>query len=306
MFATTKTLGKRALTSKLEVERKFVPTSLLKKYVSETAEVANITLSPTESHNSTISLIRQTRKRVMDKYFDRDGQLEAKGIWVRWRREQTTKHDGTDAAPAQGCWEAKIKDSGDFINSQFVEVKGKDAVEDLLEHVGIGRTVHDLRFELGFVADRVSWKVKQLGDEEDLDDGAALTLVVDTMDTSLEGPHGDHPKYLKRHQVGELEFEKTITTILHEDDGTIRIDPAELEAKHQAERASQGDLLNKQLEEFMTARPEICNGEGSPLGKLTAYIAQQKDYAARAWKANEPNRIANMAEVKWERLYGGK
>lgn len=56
----------------------------------------------------------------------------------------------------------------------------------------------------------------------------------------------------------------------------------------------------------MVARPEIFRGEGSPLGKLTAYLGHQKDVAERAWKANAPGRLANMAEVKYERLYGGK
>ena len=64
--------------------------------------------------------------------------------------------------------------------------------------------------------------------------------------------------------------------------------------------------MSGQLEKFMAARPEIFNGEGSPLGKLTAYIEQQRDIAARSWKANAPGRLANMAEVKYERLYGRK
>lgn len=102
MFSASKTLAKRSLTSKLEVERKFVPTPLLKKHASETSNVAIISLEPTTNNSSHLLLTRLPRKRVLDKCFDCRGQLEQKGIWIRRRKEQTTKHDGTDAGPSEG------------------------------------------------------------------------------------------------------------------------------------------------------------------------------------------------------------
>jgi thiamine-triphosphatase len=301
MSASTKSLLTRTITSKLEIDRKFVPTPLLLKYASENSNNEILTLPPAafaaeDRTSPRVVLSRLPRKRVTDKYFDRAGALESKGIWIRWRREQTTAHDGNGAeTSSDGFWEAKIKQGGDFVNSRFTEVKGRDAVEELLAEVGVCDSVRDLRYELGFMADRVAWSVKEFGvgekDVGDGDDAAALTLVLDSMLASLEGPDGSHPKYMQQHKVGELELEKSVVTT-HE---------ALL-----AFVASESETMNTHLEEFMAAYPSIFAGEGTPKGKLTAYIDQKKDLAARHWKANASGRFANFSEVKYDRLYSGK
>jgi hypothetical protein len=128
MSASTKSLLTRTITSKLEIERKFVPTPLLLKYASENSNNEILTLPPAaftaeDRTSSHVVLSRLPRKRVTDKYFDRAGALESKGIWVRWRREQTTAHDGngaetSSASGADGFWEAKIKQGGLILASQ--------------------------------------------------------------------------------------------------------------------------------------------------------------------------------------------
>jgi hypothetical protein len=256
-----------------------------------------------------VVLSRLPRKRVTDKYFDRNGALESKGIWVRWRREQTTAHDGngaetSSASGTDGFWEAKIKQGGDFVNSRFTEVKSRDAVEDLLAETGVCDSVRDLKYELGFMADRVAWSVKEFGagqqDGGDGNDAATLTLVLESMLASLEGPDGSHPKYMQ-HRVGELELEKSVTTdITTTKFGKNNVPIADSVA------ISESDKMNAHLEEFMAAYPSIFAGEGTLKGKLTAYIDQKKDLAARHWKANASGRFANMSEVKYDRLYGGK
>jgi hypothetical protein len=165
-------------------------------------------------------------------------------------------------------------------------------------------SVHDLRYELGFMADRVAWSVKEFGagqqDGGDGDDGAALTLVLDSMLASLEGPDGSHPKYMQ-HRVGELELEKTVVTdITTTKFGKNNIPIADSIA------TSESDKMNVHLEELMAAYPSIFAGEGTPKGKLTAYIDQKKDLAERHWKANASGRFANLSEVKFDRLYGEK
>jgi hypothetical protein len=311
--STKKSLLTRTLTSKLEIERKFVPTPLLLKYALENSDNETLTLPPPTSANKTTLppaiLSRLPRKRVTDKYFDRNSALESKGIWVRWRREQTTAHDGKDAATskdgaADGFWEAKIKQGGDFVNSRFTEVRGRDAVEELMREAGFCDSVYDLRYELGFMADRASWTVKEFGAGQQEggagDDAAAMTLVLDSMLASLEGADGSHPKYMQ-HRVGELELEKTIVTGIattnFESNNAPVIDLTS---------ASESNAMNTHLEEFMAAYPTVFAGEGTPKGKLTAYIDQKKELAARNWKANASGRFANLSEVKYERLFGGK
>lgn len=312
MSASTKSLLTRSLTSKLEIERKFAPTPLLLKYALDNPNNETLTLPPPRSAGTNLSprviLSRLPRKRITDKYFDRNGALESKGIWVRWRREQTTAHDGNNAetgnGAADGFWEAKVKQGGDFVNSRFTEVKGRDVVAELLAETGVCDSVHDLRYELGFMADRVAWSVKEFGAGQqnggDDDDAAALTLVLDSMLASLEGPDGSHPKYMQ-HKVGELELEKTLVTdITTTKYGSNNIPIADSVA------ASESNKMNSHLEEFMAAYPSIFAGEGTPQGKLTAYIDQKKDLAERHWKANASGRFANLSEVKYERLFGGK
>ena len=160
MAAATKSLLTRHLTFKLEIERKFVPTPLLLKYAQGNPRNETI-IPPSSKPNDNLPrvvLSRLPHKRVTDKYFDSNGHLESQGIWVRWRREQTTSHDGTDAAwnagsAADGFWEAKIKQDGDFVNSRFSEVRGREAVEGFMAEAGVCNSVYDLRLELGFMAD---------------------------------------------------------------------------------------------------------------------------------------------------------
>lgn len=96
----------------------------------------------------------------------------------------------------------------------------------------MGKSIHDLKFELGFVADRISWSVKLLNGGQAQDDDAALTLILDTMNTSLEGTKCDHPKYMYQHQVGELELEKNVTTVIDDSDHASNTTLAESEATH--------------------------------------------------------------------------
>jgi len=147
LFSASRALRSRSSVSKLEVERKFVPSPLLNKYASETATVSRIHVTPTTKHNPSVTLTRLPRKRITDKYFDHKGQLEQQGIWVRWRKGQTITHDGSKTITSQTSWEAKVKQGGNFLDSQFVEAKGRDAVEDLMAEAGVCHSIYDLSFQ---------------------------------------------------------------------------------------------------------------------------------------------------------------
>jgi hypothetical protein len=301
MFTASKALGNRSLVSRLEVERKFVPSPLLKKHASETSTTTRIFLAPTAHRGLPVTLSALPRERITDKYFDHKGQLEQKGIWVRWRKTQTTIENGLEAAPPQIHWEAKIKQGGDYLDSQFVEAKGRSAVETLMAEAGVCDSIYNLDFQLGFVADRVSWAVSGPG----IEGTAAMTLVLDTMSAALEGRNGEHAKVM-HHQVGEIELEKTITTTAAKHEEIYTIDHAELLAKHCTTSAAQAESMRQQLTMFMAAYPAIFQVRISPVGKITAYMQRNEMLAASTRKSNATGRLANMAEVQYEKLVGGK
>jgi hypothetical protein len=81
---------------RLEVERKFLVTPVAVSYLR-----SNSGGSRFKKHES---LGKQT---TQDTYYDRNGLLFSKGVYIRRRN---------------GHWEAKIRTDGDFINSAFTEV----------------------------------------------------------------------------------------------------------------------------------------------------------------------------------------
>lgn len=287
----------QALTSKLEVERKFVASLLLKKLASENATTPRITLKSSQRDASSAILTRLPRKSILDKYFDHKGELERKGIWVRWRKQQDLEHDGTSAASSHAFWEAKIKQGGTYLDSQFVEVKGREAVKMVMAEAGVCDSIYDLGFKIGFVADLVSWSIEN---GQDTNHDAAMTILLDTMSAALEGRNGELPRYM-HHQVGELELEKTITTC-PTTENDARSNESELIARHQAVRASEADVMRQKLSTFMATHPDIFGAAGSPLSKVTAYMQQKGEQASRAAKANAKGRLANMSEIQYEKL----
>jgi hypothetical protein len=302
MFSASKALRNRSIVSTLEVERKFVPSPLLKKYASETATTSRIHVTPVAGHSPSMILTRLPRKRITDKYFDHKGQLEQKGIWVRWRKDETTTYDGSKTVISQPSWEAKVKQGGNFVDSQFVEAKGRDAVEDLMAKAGVCRSIYDLSFQLGFVADRVGWAVQGF-DSENGDADAAMSLVLDTMSTALEGRNGEYSTFM-HHQVGELELEKAITTSLEDQDDVHTVHKSAVDLKHRTTCASQAEVMRKRLDSFMSAYPTLFQTGNSPLGKITAYMQRKHALEAQAERAHAASRLANMSEVQYERLMG--
>lgn len=302
MLSASRALSDRSIVSRLEVERKFVPSPLLKKYASEVATTPRIHITPGARYNPSVILTRLPRKRITDKYFDHKGRLEQKGIWVRWRKEQTVAHDGTNTITTQIYWEAKVKQGGNFLDSQFVEVKGRDAVEVLMAKAGVCHSIYDLSFQLGFVADRVGWAVNGYDGEEEADE-AAMSLVLDTMTATLEGRNGEYSTIMN-HQVAELELEKIITTSFEDQNDVCTADVSAIDSKHRVACAFQAKAMREQLTTFKSAHPTLFHTSESPISKITAYMQQKQSLAARSEKAHAASRLANMSEVQYERLMG--
>ena len=92
---------------RLEVERKFLVTPITVSYLR-----SNSGDSRFKKHES---LGKQT---TQDTYYDRNGLLFSKGVYICRRN---------------GHWEAKIRTDGNFINSAFTEVDGNNAVKEVIE-----------------------------------------------------------------------------------------------------------------------------------------------------------------------------
>jgi thiamine-triphosphatase len=121
---------------RLEVERKFLVTPVAVSYLR-----SNSGGSRFKKHES---LRKQT---TQDTYYDRNGLLFSKGVYIRRRN---------------GHWEAKIRTGGDFINSAFTEVDGNNAVKEVVEQ-NLTISTDGLSLEeilepyAEFVTERESW-----------------------------------------------------------------------------------------------------------------------------------------------------
>jgi thiamine-triphosphatase len=121
---------------RLEVERKFLVTPVAVSYLRSNSGGLRF-----KKHES---LGRQT---TQDTYYDRNGELFSKGVYIRRRN---------------GYWEAKIRTGGDFINSAFTEVDGNNAVKEVIEQnltvSADGLSIEEMLEPCAeFVTERESW-----------------------------------------------------------------------------------------------------------------------------------------------------
>lgn len=123
---------------RLEVERKFFVTPVAVSYLRSNGGGSRF--------KKYESLGMQT---THDTYYDRNGLLFSKGVYIRRRN---------------GNWEAKIRTAGDFINSAFTEVDGNNAVKEVIEQnlvvsadrLGIEEILKPCA---EFVTERESWMI---------------------------------------------------------------------------------------------------------------------------------------------------
>ncbi|OAF56022.1 hypothetical protein VC83_07993 [Pseudogymnoascus destructans] len=122
----------------LEVERKFIVTPAANSYLRSNGGGSGF--------NKYESLRRQTTNDI---YYDRDGLLFSKGVYVRRRN---------------GHWEAKIRTGGDFINSAFAEIDGNNAVREIIDqnlsNSADGADIEEILKPCAeFATDRESWMI---------------------------------------------------------------------------------------------------------------------------------------------------
>jgi hypothetical protein len=125
-----------------------------------------------------------------------------------------------------------------------------------------------------------------------------MSLVLDSVSASLEGRNGEH-QTLMHHQVGELELEMSIFTTL------ANASNEEKPSSHESVYATQAEAMREQLTTFISTYPTLFDTSSSPMGKISAYKQQKQASAARFKKSNASSRLANMSEVRYERLARG-
>lgn len=120
-------------------------------------------------------LLYHGRSSFNDTYYDQDGILSSKGIWVRRRNNE---------------WQAKLRQGGNFIQSRFKEVSGRNTVRGLLEESNIKVDIDAADLGLSTIASintlRHKWRANDI-----------FEIVLDSTDFG--------------HMVGEVELECVVT-----------------------------------------------------------------------------------------------
>ncbi|XDG06255.1 hypothetical protein ABKA04_005870 [Annulohypoxylon sp. FPYF3050] len=263
----------KRITSNVEVERKFNPGT---KFASL------FTNNPGHLEKAPFTLHMHPGQLIRDTYYDTiDGHLEKMGVWVRQRSisplslNPTGSTDGM-ADRAGSEWNAKVRIGGHYNNSQFIEYDGLSDVTREVQRVSDAKIeLKDLLITSDLNTRRTEWEITKLaGDKAP---SAQMTVVIDDIVEAQPktGEDGiDAPVF--NHIVGEVEFFEELVT---EDKG---------EAEHKALSKEIGAQRMKELEDFMTAHPELFSTEPKPVGKLSAY---------EAWKAERAGSEDAKGEV---------
>lgn len=130
-------------TAHLEVERKFNVNPRLNDELQRSYEGK----VPVTNPSAMLSFSDRRLASINDEYFDLEGKLATKGIWIRRRSINTQPEE----------WEAKCKLGGDYQNSEFEEVYGREKVMRLVERI---MPVEKLGMTVEFKTERESWTVK--------------------------------------------------------------------------------------------------------------------------------------------------
>lgn len=164
------------------------------------------------------------KHKFEDKYYDHNGILSSKGIWVRQR---------------EGQWQAKLRQGGDYTNSQFEELSDPDEIGQMIRKCDLDPHSPSDNFGLQktgqFTTFRETWKANH-----------RFEIVIDTTDFG--------------HWVGEVELEqvKTLPPLVGDDNGTS--------ARH-----TMASEMDGHIERFMRQHPWAFPA-GQPVGKLSAYL----------------------------------
>ncbi|KAJ7352310.1 hypothetical protein DFH08DRAFT_84286 [Mycena albidolilacea] len=285
------------LISKIEIERKFLPTRPLLHALTRTTTVPALPPSIARAHPATVHFIR-------DVYYDRhDERLAAEGVWVR--RRSVIVGDGCSTS----SWEAKVSVGGNFAASQFVEVEGAEAVEREMQRalggdrVAVDKIGEHLAVMSDLTTRRLSGRLElRYEDDKNDNNGAPLQNLTVAIDQVVETTGGDFAAaraVLERmparrdgdgdgnlsihsspdlffHEIGELELMEEVRT------EAAAFGKSQHEQEHETHRKAVAAARAAQLEAFMRAHAALFPMTPRPRGKLSAYAAWSEERVVAA------------------------
>jgi thiamine-triphosphatase len=202
--------------SVIEVERKFLPGV-------ELVDRLRANRGPPAFR----SLKYMGRRSFEDAYYDHDGILSSNGVWVRRRNKD---------------WQAKVRQGGDYTNSQFGELSQRDEIAELVKKLTSGACpveseAFGLQETARFTTHRDAWKADN-----------RFKIVLDTTDFN--------------HTVGEVELLEVLET---KDNGEPALQ----------QRRSIAFKMDSDIQDFMH-HYSWAFPLGEPVGKLSAYFAGKR------------------------------
>ena len=262
-----------AFASHLEVERKFQPTASLKAYLHgngkdlESFMLHNELPTPRSYYDQTLSFVRLPDKLICDAYFDLDGVLASKGIWVRNR---TSRAVGNEDLPLVAVskevsnLEAKVRLAGDYADSQFLELEGESSIRDLLQQRVPETRLEGLKISADLKTHRKTWIIHETPKWQNAERKPEIRIDLDDVTTSIAPSNG----YVGlKHEVGELEM-------------TTEVIGGADEAEHMKTRLRVSADMHMALQEFMTRHKTLFTSTVKPKGKLEAYFDWQKNMSS--------------------------
>ncbi|KAJ8607133.1 hypothetical protein MRB53_040486 [Persea americana] len=262
-YLGTRRLSTARRTMNLEVESKFTP----RPGFRETAAQRHQKEKPGAKMANRFIWSTETRSKIQDTYLDHAGELMKNGIYVRRRREisSTARSDSFMGVEPGDDWEAKVSVGGDFINSQFNEVQGVDAVQNaagkFLPHIQLS----ELIVVADFHTHRSKWDITlSTGyltlEADNIFLNGEMSVVVDEVISSERAEEKSNGGF--QHMVGEIEV----------------LVPSFLLPDHDRESLAKTQVIaqmNKYISEFKLEHADMISST-KPTGKLTAFFDWHK------------------------------
>jgi len=231
------------------VERKFVPAADFCQRIENLGQSLGY-----NSHDQVQQPAHVSKFR--DIYYDWNDHLSRSGIWIRHR---ITGPMGTWSSISDR-WEAKLRLGGDYVNSEVVEISGKDTICEMLSERLPNITFGSLTVLADLETVRSEWTLIPVHSVDSHNNGR-FSVVLDDVVASEEQASGERRTGRFQHRIGEVEIVRSLATA--------------------ADSATAQELgyMRARVEGFLQSNATLCM-DAEPVGKLSAYLAWRNGHDA--------------------------
>ena len=259
-------------TSYLEIEKKFGPSASLKRYLDSCAS-GDKQRVVRQDHGASkggagkdLRVVRLPDKKIRDVYYDLNGQLSSKGIWIRYRETKAARQD-TQAVAGEAsistAWEAKIRVAGTYTDTQAVEVEGKEQIKQLLRDRVPEVDMQRLEILVDVQTFRRSWLVEEEADATA--QHAEMRIDLDTVTAPSYAFNLPGKPFV--HEVGEIEM-------------TGKVAGGETGEDHDELRRRSAESMRNKVQRVFERYPGMF-ATASTQGKLSAFFTWKKKTDAK-------------------------